>query len=428
MHFFDRRDFLHASAAALFTGTGRSEEPATGEFHPGLAPFDTLMTDFIRTNQVPGAALAVSRHSKLVYARGFGYADAEKKSPVHPAAMFRIASVSKPFTATAMMQLVEQKKLGLDDPVLKHVKLTPHLSAKSEMDPRWKKVTVRHCLQHTGGWDRDKPGGYDPIGIPGRIAKALNLPPNVPPNAIVCYMLGQPLDFEPGTKYVYSNLGYLVLGRIIEAVTGEKYEAHLKKHVLEPVGITRMSLARALSANRPKGEVAYSSKDTDLRPCLYPPKVGEKVHWPDGAENVESYEAHGGWVASAPDLLRFACAFDTPASSPLLKAESIRTMFARPEKPVGHDSKGKPLQSYYACGWSVVEVAPGKLNTFHTGYTAGVNSLLVRRFDGLNWAVLFNTEKNSKGEQLTGLIDGKLHEAADAVKKWPEGDLFGKVK
>jgi N-acyl-D-amino-acid deacylase len=189
-----------------------------------------------------------------------------------------------------------------------------------------------------------------------------------------------------------------------------------------------MSLARALPQNRPSSEVHYYAANRATGECLYPPRVGRRVPLPDGAYNVEAYEAHGGWVASAPDLVRFACAFDVPAKSPLLQAQTIQIMFSRPAGRPGHDADGKPLQTYYGCGWQVVDLGGGKRNTWHTGYIVGENALLVRRFDGLNWAVLFNTDKNAEGKSLTGLIDSKLHKAADVVKKWPAGDLFGKVK
>jgi N-acyl-D-amino-acid deacylase len=423
-----RRTFLASSVALALPRLARADDPpVTGVARPALKPFDELMTKFVAENAVPGAALAVTRHGKLVYARGFGYADREKKLPVQPTSLFRIASVSKPVTAAAVTRLVERRKVKLDDPVLKHVKLEPHIDKKTELDPRWQKVTVRQCLQHTGGWDREKKGGFDPIGIPWKIARALKIDTPVPPEAVVRYMMGRPLDFDPGARYAYSNLGYLLLGRVIEAVTGEKYETHVKKEVLAPVGVKDMALGRALPENRFRNEVKYYERSGEKADCLYPPRVGQKVPWPDGGENFEAFEAHGGWVASAPDLLRFAAAFDDPKRSPILKAESIKATFARPDGPAGHTPGGKDRGRYYGCGWQVVTVSGG-INTWHTGYIAGVNSILVRRFDGLSWAVLFNADRAADSkESLTGLIDPKMHEAADAVTKWPEVDLFGKL-
>lgn len=129
---------------------------------------------------MPGASLAVTRHGRLVYARGFGYADVEKQEAVQPAALFRIASLSKPITAVAVMQLIAKRKLKLDDKVLDRMKLMPFLAADAKPDPRWKQITVRQCLQHTGGWDRNK--SFDPIIRPWDIAKALGIQPPVWPN------------------------------------------------------------------------------------------------------------------------------------------------------------------------------------------------------------------------------------------------------
>jgi N-acyl-D-amino-acid deacylase len=382
------------------------------------------MTKFVEEHEVPGAALAVVRHGKLAYARGFGLADKEKKLPVKPDALFRIASISKPFTAVAVLQLAERKKLGLDDPVLKHMKLDPPEGAK--LDPRWKDITVRHCLQHTGGWDRAMSG--DPIGIPAVIAKALKIEFPVSPEAVVRYTMLRRLDFDPGERYAYSNVGYLVLGRIIEAVSGRKYEEYVRAEVLAPIGVTRMRLGRALPENRPADEVAYHDRQNRTSACVYPPRVGERVPIADGAMNVEGFEAHGGWVASAVDLVRFARAFDEPARCKLLSADSIKTMWARPAGAAGFDAGDKPKPAYYGCGWFVrADGPPGRANTFHGGLLSpGTSTLLVRRWDGLSWAVLFNTHAGKDGKTLSGLIDPLVHQAADAVTKWPEADLFEK--
>lgn len=433
-----RRHFLAAAAATLLGGslsrglvTAAPADvpetvPITGKNQPELQPFDDLLSGFLREHSVPGAALAISRHGKLVYARGFGWADVEKQEPVQPDSLFRIASVSKPITAVAVLKLAEEKKLALDDKVLKYLQPLPQLAADYELDPRWEQITIRHCLQHTAGWDREE--SFDPIGRPGEIAKSLGVDFPITPDLIVRYMLGQKLDFDPGQKSCYSNFGYIILGRIIERVTGQAYETFVKRAVLAPVGITRMQLGKALREQRAAGEVRYYDSKDRVGRSLYPPRVGEDVPLPYGAQNLESFEAHGGWIASAVDLLRFACAFDNPANSPLLSAESNAEMWRRPTGLAGHAADGNPLPSYYACGWSVRPVRPvrdGKSNTWHAGLISGTAALLVRRWDGLNWAVLFNSDFSRKSEKfLAGLIDGPLHAAAEKVENWPVGDQF----
>ncbi len=382
-----RRAFLALTVAstaeiAAFAQPSASKLPVTGTANPDLEPLDKLMTSFVEENKVPGASLAVTRNGRLVYARGFGYADVEQKEPVQPADLFRIASVSKPITAVAVLRLAEKSKLKLDDKVMDLIKLTPLVSLGARPDERWKQITIRHCLQHTGGWDRDKT--YDPIGRPWIIAKAHNIRPPVTPTQIVQYMMSQPLDFDPGERHAYSNIGYLVLGRIIEAVTGQEYEAYVKKEVMSPLRVKTAQLGRALIENRVKGEVKYYDAKKRMGPALYPPRLKQQVPLQYGAENLEAFEAHGGWIASAVDLAKFATAFDNPVKSPILRAKTIETMWARPNGAAGAETDGKPKAAFYGCGWTVRPVGnTGKSNDWHTGFIAGTEALLVRRWDGI---------------------------------------------
>jgi N-acyl-D-amino-acid deacylase len=431
---FNRRDFLATATVATSTlfhqriAWGNVDEiPSTGIRNPNLAPFDNLFTKFVKENSLPGVGVAVTRQGKLVYARGFGYADLENKKPVEPNSLFRLASVSKPITATGVLHLLDKGKLKLEDPVLKHIKLAAFTHPNVKPDARWERITIHQCLRHTGGWDRDKKGGFDPIGIPWDIMKAMKLNHHPTPDDIVRYMMGLHLDFNPGAKMVYSNLGYLVLGRIIEEVTGEKYESWIRKNILAPIHATGIVLGKALPEHRPAAEVRYYDSKKRKGSCLYPPRMGEQVPLPNGAENLEGFEAHGGWIASAIDVVRFASAFDYDRKSPLLSADAIKEMWARPQGAAGFNPGNKPKEAYYGCGWEVVPIGnSGKANTWHAGLIAGTSTLLVRRSDGLNWAVLFNTDNNHKNEEPSGSIDSPMHEAADAVKKWPDVDLFEK--
>jgi N-acyl-D-amino-acid deacylase len=190
-----------------------------------------------------------------------------------------------------------------------------------------------------------------------------------------------------------------------------------------------MALGRGVPEARPKNEVRYYDSDERFRRCLYPPRIGQPVPLPDGGQNIESFEAHGGWIASAVDLVRFAAAFDYGKKSPLLSADSIKEMWARPEGAAGYEADKKPRNAYYGCGWNVVPVGKkGRANAWHMGLISGTSTLLVRRHDGLNWAVLFNTDADDEGELPADLIDGPMHESAAAVKQWPDGDLFAKFK
>jgi N-acyl-D-amino-acid deacylase len=403
------------------------EPPVTGTKTPGLEPLDNLFTSFLKKHKRPGVSAAVTHNGKLAYARGFGFADVEAKRPVEPDSAFRLASISKPITAVGILQLLDQGKLKLDDPVLSHIKLQPFPHPNTKPDPRWEKVTVVNCLQHTGGWDRDKKGGFDPIGIPWKIKNEMKLKGHPTPDDIVRYMMGLPLDFKPGGRMAYSNLGYLVLGRVLESVTGAGYEAWIKKHVLAPVRASTFALGRAIFEKRKVGEVSYYDSQKRKDRCLYPPREGQQVLLPDGAENLEGFEAHGGWISSTIDLLRFACAFDYDHKSPLLSPDAIKTMWERPQGRAGYTKGNQPKETYYGCGWDVSPIEKtSKVTAWHGGFITGTSTLLVRRFDGFNWAIFFNCDSSADDKPLADLIDPLMHEAVDAVKKWPAIDLFEK--
>jgi N-acyl-D-amino-acid deacylase len=408
------RLFFLAAAAGCLAGTAaawpgghpaaRAPVGMTGQAAPGLGSFDRLMTTFLADRDLPGAALAVGRRGRVVYSRGFGYADRETRRPVRPETLFRIASVSKPITAAAVLQLVEKKRLRLDDRVFGLLELK---APAKGFDPRWERVTVAHLLSHRGGWDRAKT--FDPMLGSDQVVAELGVAPPAMPGAVIRYMLGKPLQFDPGSREAYSNFGYCLLGRVVEKASGQGYEAYVRQHVLAPLGIKTMRLGRTLAAW--PGESAYH--DRVRATAVMGPRRGQPVARPYGSWCLEAMDAHGGWVASAADLVRFGMAFDDPRKCKILKASSVRRMFAPPTPEEGKKDV------YYAMGWSVrPDQCDGRPNTFHGGLLDGTSALLVRRCDGLTWAVLFNA---SKGKTTpAGAIDGLLHRAADAVKTWPK--------
>jgi N-acyl-D-amino-acid deacylase len=417
-----------AACAVLSAGereaTAADPLPVTGVADPRLASFDRLMVAFLEKHQVPGGALAVAQDGRLVYARGFGYADLERESSMQANSLLRIASVSKPITAAAILLLVQQGKLRLTDRVFDLLTLRPPPGA--EPDPRLQKITVLHLLQHTAGWDRGK--SFDPMFRPIRIARALGVPPPAEPEHIIRYMLGQPLDFDPGARYAYSNFGYCVLGRVIEKVSGQPYEQYVRQHVLGPLGIRQARVGKTLLTERAPREVKYYDYRKRTDRAVVGPDLGKQVPLPYGTWYLEAMDAHGGWIASAVDLVRFGSAFDAATPRGLLGPQRLETLFARPAGTVGETADGKPRRSYYGCGWSVRLLQDGQMDTFHNGLLDGTASLLVRRHDGLCWAVIFNAGHDRQGRYLSGLIDPLLHEAANQVKEWPRYDLFGKLR
>ncbi len=400
--------------SVLFWGADATV-PTSGRRVGQLKPFDDLMQKFLVEQQLPGASLSISRNGKTIFLRGYGYSDFENKKRMPQNALMRIASISKPLTAVAILKLVEQKKLKLSDNVFEIIPHEP-FDPDATVDARLKNVTVLHCLQHTAGWDRAV--SYDPMFRDITISKILNV--SCPPGKdnIIRYMLNQPLDHDPGTTYAYSNFGYNVLGRVIEAISGQPYQRFVQNAVLKPVGVNRMKVGASLRNGKQSNEPVYYARKNGKRAAVVG-KVGEMVSTPYGAWHLEAMDSHGGWIASASDLVKFAAAIDDRNRSKLLSKQSIETMFARPVGKPGLDPNGSPKASFYGCGW-MVRPAGSSENTWHGGLLDGTSALLVRRHDGLNWAVLFNKADCKDGKTPSGKIDSLLHQAAAKVKSWPK--------
>lgn len=409
--------FLLPCSAGLTTG----QQPLKNNAAPAMAPFDTEMETFMQARKIPGGALAVVKDCRLVYVRGYGWADRENHVAVSPLSLFRIASLSKPITAVAVLRLMEEGRLDLDDRVFEILQFLADLAPGKKPDSRLKNITIRHLLNHTGGWDSRK--GFDPMSRSTAIAKSLGIPCPPGPQAIIRYMIGQPLDFDPGSRYAYSNFGYCLLGRVIENVTGMSYESYEKQHVLAPIGITGMRIGASLKSKKAEGEVCYYTADNKTTRSVFPEWSGQ-VPIQYGGFCLEAMDAHGGWVASVVDLARFTAALDNRERSPLLRPETFNLMYARPEAPVWRNADGSPTDSYYACGWMVRPVGKdGKANYWHAGSLPGSYALLVRRWDGISWVALFN-QRSGDPKLPDGAIDAALHRAANGVSRWPTENLF----
>ena len=393
-------------------GTGRGDKR--------LEPLDRLMTGFLSRHKLPGASLAVTRNGRLVYARGFGLADRQSGDPVLPTSRFRIASLSKPVTSVAILQLVEAGRLKLDDPVAEILGLEPEVDAK-----RSRRVTVRQCLQHTGGWDRSD--SFDPMFQSSRISRGLGTKAPAGPAEVIRFMQKWPLDFDPGTRYAYSNYGYCLLGRVIEKISGQSYERYVQARVLKPMGVTRMRIGRTRIEGRAKGEVRYHVDGEKVGLSVFEEDLGKRVSRAYGAWNLEAMDSHGAWIASAVDMVRFASALESPGRKPFLKAESLDGMFEPPAAPVSRKSDGSVEDVFYGLGFSVRRLGDGRMNQWHTGSLPGTSTLLVRRHDGMAWAVMFNSRRSCAGKNPASAIDPLVHAAVDAVTEWPEGDAFDEL-
>ena len=433
-----RREFLGSSGAFLGLAANRRwlladdlpSFPSTGETTASVKPLDDLMSGFLAKHQLPGASLAVGRAGQLLYSRGFGWSDVDTQKPVQPDSLFRLASISKSITAIAVMQAIEQGCLTLETPVLP---LLRQVTSDQPVDHRWRDITVKHLLQHTGGWDRAK--SFDAMFRAVEFARELNVDAPAKPEHIIRVMLQKPLDFNPGERYAYSNFGYCLLGRVLEAIDRTPYGASIAKRVLSPLCLKHICLGRTLKKHRLPDEVTYYGAKGATGPSVFAPNVGQQVPWPYGGWHLEAMDAHGGWTGSAPDLVRLAMSLEPYQTTSLLNANSLNAMWSRPAGAAGLNEAGETSKTYYGLGWMVREVeqehnasAAKKLNVWHTGSLDGTSTILVRRHDGFCWAVLFNSRHGYNPETTkfdvtpSTAIDPLIHQAVNAVAQWPSAN------
>lgn len=405
-------------AALLFTlsvaaSPGAEDVAVSGTPVPGLEPIDALFTDFLAERPGSGAAVCIARAGEIIYERGFGTADQETGEPVAPDAVFRTASLSKPITAVAILRLAELGRLSLDDNPFERIGLGPRL-AETGVDPRLRDITVRQLLHHTAGWDRE--ASFDPMFAGRRFARAAGRDVEPTPRLIIEAMLAEPLQFDPGTRYAYSNFGYSLLGRVIEAVTGQAYETAVLSLILEPAGAGGMAIGGSRPEDRRPGEVRYHDGDGRTGRADWDPS--RTVSQPYRFDH-EVLDAHGAWTSSAADLVRFTLAIDGPRPTRLLSPESLAQMVSPPPPPVSRSRDGTVGPVFYGCGWQIRPVGEG-CNAWHAGQLPGTSTLLVRRHDGFVWAVLFNTDGSRDGGPAPAIaIDPLMHQAIAQVTTWP---------
>ena len=386
----------------------QSAKAHTGYYSPSLANFDDAMTYLLADYYLPGGQLAITYQGRLVYSRGFGYADLSTNTAVCPDNIFRIASLSKQITAITIMHLYEQGRVGLNDTVFGPNGILPDQIYQNIMDPLVYGITVKHLLSHQGGWDRAISG--DPMDYTYSIAQAMSVPTPANTQTVIQYVLSQQmLDFAPGTSAAYSNLGFNILGKVIEKITNQNYETYVRDTILAPLGITDMHTGKSLLIDQFPREVHYY--DYEDAPYVYSIfNSTTLVPYPYGGINMEAKAAEGGWVASAQDLCKLLCAVDKFSSRPdILSQATISTMV----QPV-HSFLGNP----YALGWYINTTS---YNWYHSGGFTGTMTYQVRRNEEINYALLVNS--NYSSGQYTALSN-LVSSIIPLITSWPTFDLF----
>lgn len=373
------RRSLTLSVPALILGCAgvRAFPPATTENPPQFDALSRYMVKMIDELQIPGASLCVAHAGRIVFSQGFGWADRDARVPLTPRTLMRIASISKPITGMVVLKLFEDELPGaLERKVFGPGGLLPDARYAAVRDRRVLDITLRDLLQHSSGWDSNV---YEPQYDLVTIAKAMGIPAPASGADVIEFMLRErTLDFAPGTRYSYSNFGYNILGRIIERRTGMDYETATRQLVLAPAGITAARIGRDKLAERFEGEAVYY--DDPRWPQEVPSQTGigsGKLAY--AAFHLRSMDAHGGWVMTSADLVRFADAIDGRSGIARLLKPSTVALMQSPDPRITAPAAG--------LSWAL---APGSWN--HSGsLIAGTHSFLNRRSDGVTWAVIYNS-------------------------------------
>jgi CubicO group peptidase (beta-lactamase class C family) len=296
---------------------------------PDFYQFDSQMEAFIKKWNIAGASVAISKNERLVFAKAYGYADRELKISTEPYNLFRVASVSKLITSVGIMKLVEQGKIKLDSRVFGDSGILNDSIYLNYIDPQVEQITVKQLLEHSAGWTSR---WGDHMFMPTVIAKKSNKPLPVSVDDIIEFALNHRLHFVPGSQSSYSNLGYAVLGKVIEKVSGTDYESYIRKEVLFPLGIFDMRIGGSFISERFENEVKYYEPDTTVLIEDYR-GTGQMVSRTYGGNDIRTLGAAGGWIASSTDLMKLMLAIDgNDKIKDILDPETIHTMVT-PENP-----------------------------------------------------------------------------------------------
>ena len=388
-----------------------------------MSQCDAQMQTFMNNYQIPGATLAIAKNGRLVYMRAFGTANQAGTELTQPYHMFRIASISKPITSIAIMKLIENGQLSLSDKPFGPggiLNADPYFANANVTDTRVYNITIQNLLEHAAGWNRDLPAGplspypfnfghSDPIAFPLHVTQTLGEANPVTRRAMIKFLIQKGLDFAPGTAQNYSNVGYLVLGEVIEKKTGMSYENYVKQNIFAPLGIYDIRLGKNLLADKQEREGEYINPFTTL--SAY--GTGQLVPWQYGGWSIEAMDAHGGWIATARDLVRLLTAVDGFPSRPdILSPTTIQIMTTPSATNPG-----------YAKGWSVTPQ-----NTwFHGGSLDGSYSWMVRTSSQFSsqvaWAVIMNKRTEAAGFQ-NAVANLGFGNCVNSTTTFPTHDLF----
>jgi D-alanyl-D-alanine carboxypeptidase len=354
---------------------------------------DRYVETQIKSLHIPGASLAVVRNGKIIKSKGYGVADLQAGSAATPRTVYEIGSMTKQFTAVAVMILAEEGKISLDEPVTKYFAGAPDW---------WNRITVRHLLTHTSGIQNHVavPGYLDifKTSITGKETPARD--------ELLREFYKLPSEFAPGETWAYDNTGYYLLGIIIEKASGKNYWQFLDERIFTPLGMTstRSTDTRAIVPNRAAG-YGWIANRWENRPVLAP---------------FVAFSA-GSILSTVEDLAKWDAALYTKK---LLKKSSLEEMWT-PARANG----GAAASFDYGFGW-FVEKYRGRRNILHSGGTPGFSSVMHRFVDdGLAVIILTNHADivlDQMPLEIAGMYERGLRYSAPAAD--PDAALTARMK
>ena len=374
---------------------------------PTTESMEKYIKRWMARNNIRGASLAVMQDEHLIYCKGFGWADQEMEREAEVGDIYRIASASKLVTGVGIMKLCDQGKLRLDDKVFGEDGILKQFS--DFRDKRVKDITVRQLLNHTAGFSRQR---GDLMFRVTDVMEWEEMDTTPTADELIAFQLSLRLRCAPGGSAQYSNVGYLVLSRIIEQVSGMDYEEYLQTNVLWPAGCYDMHIAHNYYEQRYPGEVRYYGHDTEgiesydgsgmLRPREY------------GGNNIRGLQGAGAWVASSVELMRLVASIDgKPGVPDIISAESVAEM------------KNITRKGDYALGWA--RYNEGSKSLVRTGTMSGTCAYIDHRDNGISYVFLTNTS-HYRGASFTSSIGTMVRSAMTRVENWPtDRDMFVEV-
>ncbi len=370
----------------------------TGTAVTTLDAFDNYMEDHIRTHGIRASSIAIAKDGRLVYARGYTFAEPGYPT-TQPTDLFRIASVTKPLTGLCINLLDQRNIISPNTLVAAYVGLTPAYVG-------FNSIRVHHLLAHRAGLYADN-SSYG-------VAQWLN--PNNPTLPIGAWhttlcIAATPLAYTTGQGNDYSNLGYYLLGSVIEQGSNKTYENFLRDDVAAPMGVSRIWVGANERIYLRAEEVEYRNRELEITPSqLYTDRRTVSVQFGGGGDdNLRRRAAAGGIITSTVDCVRiFAGAMDLGRDGGLFTQTTVDAMRAAPVTSPGANP----------CGFDSREVRPnGVIALGKNGKLWGSSTELIHRTDGVTIAV-FDGRQNSNASRNT------LNAIADAITTWPTHDLF----